>query len=109
MTEERPQSMIEFLYQDEWWQDRNGQWWDPRRMDLAYATNLRAYLLRHAPSAHLAALSSMLGFQNTLNGEAAIDSMEMEIARHEDTEPMEWMLSTPLVQALDQRIAHLSR
>lgn len=45
---DKPKSFWDMLHQDEWWRNAQGEWVRIDEIDLNYAENLHAYLLRHA-------------------------------------------------------------
>jgi hypothetical protein len=95
---------IDLIDQDEVWCDSTGEVKPLTDLDDQHITNLKGWLLRNAPKLHSMRSSQMCYFAQHLNGEMALDAIDIEIGHHEQQNPFLWMEECPLLQAINRII-----
>lgn len=99
---ERP-SALDLLYQSEIWIDADGHTHQIADMETRHARNVIRMLERKANHFHSAANWGYVSGPGP-SGDAACDAFNAEMDRFMDADPLEWIRSSDLVQALYERI-----
>lgn len=102
MTDDRP-STLDLLHQSEIWIDADGNTHQIPDMEIRHARNVIRLLERKAAQIHDAESWDYVSGPGP-SGDVACDAFEAEMERFMSADPLEWVRSTDLVQALYQRI-----